>query len=62
MIERIDALNMADEHIGSLMANLHATLLNSGEHRVASHRTLTIRKATDADVLRNPETHTLGRI
>ena len=51
------AFHQLDEDVGSLLTYGDATLLDGGEHWVASHSSLTIRKSAYRDVLRHPIAH-----
>ena len=57
MALRQRAFHQLDEDVGSLLAYGDATLLDGGEHRVASHSSLTIRKSAYRNVLRHTIAH-----
>ena len=53
------ALDQADEDVGGFLAHLCASLLDSGEHRVAHCGTETVGEATDAHVVGDGIAHAL---
>ena len=62
IIFRDGAFHLSDKDICRFLAYCHTSLFHSGKHRITRLGTVTIGKATDADIIRHTESHTLGGI
>ena len=62
LVARQDTLHQVYQNVSSLLANLHPTLFDGGEHRIASHGTLAVGESADGDIVRHTEPHALGSI
>jgi hypothetical protein len=61
-VDRDATFHLVYQDVGGLLTYPMATLFDGCQHRVTGYSTLTVGKATNADILRYAEAHVLGSI